>query len=132
MSDEQMLELVGRFYAGVYDGLVRMFRRLTVLEKDLDLDIYDPKIDELFREFAHYALVTVAGEFEAVSDEDNQVRFAIDDNGELIDDLDDRLDPIVGWLSGLDGGLVFKYTKWAAPRKMFEMLGILPEKYQGM
>lgn len=118
MNEEKIIDEVGKFYAKVYDDTVD-FLELNG-DKLAEIPTGDREQKLAFaRVIAHFTLCQVAAEFQ-----DNEqwelspsLRYYLFDDGKEIKNLDDRISPIMGWLSDVvpKQGLLGLYGKKPVP-----------------
>lgn len=122
VENEKIIEMVGDFYRTLYDSLVfeniRLMSRFNSSTTGEDNDGDRKTREELAKELAHCAIVTIASQYE-VTDENDGMRQVAVSGDEMKQHLDGAIDLIAGWLGPLEGGLAFEGSKYGAPERYF-------------
>jgi len=109
MQESELLEVVGKFYGEVYSQVMRFMPRIVAtVESDYDVNLDSAAVMELSRRVAHATLCSVAGELQRNEFSPGTVRYYVEDNGSFETEIDDKVDPILGWLSMVDDRGILK------------------------
>lgn len=109
MQESQLLNAVGQFYGEVYSQVMRFMPRIVgLVENQYDVSLNTAAVEELNRRVVHATLCSVAGELQRNEFVPGAMRYYVDDNGGIEAEIDDKVDPILGWISIVDDRGILK------------------------
>ena len=85
-----------------------MPRIVATVEADYDVNLDSTVVMEFSRRVVHATLCSVAGELQRNEFSSSTLRYYVEDNGSFEPEIDDKVDPVLGWLSMVDDQGILK------------------------